>query len=118
MDYYSISFHYAGPKASGPLANDHGREASKHLWDLIDDLQGALKEAGIEHINEYAWPDGSLYQYVRVRAGTDIKKVIHEAIDGKVDVKPIAFRSYPSDSQKSVGSEQTLEEAIDDKYKQ
>jgi hypothetical protein len=61
--YYSLSFGYLGPKST---ILDHSKEASAALNEAITIVGTTLKKKGFDVRTEYAWPDGSLYFYLRV----------------------------------------------------
>lgn len=65
MNYFSIEFHYSGPKGMGADESFNDSPIHKALADAEIHVVTKLAEAGIDWRHEYSWPDGSLYKFVR-----------------------------------------------------
>jgi len=55
-----VQFNYLGPTGS---PEDH--EASELAWDLSFKIEKTLKNAKLEYRHAYAFPDGSMYKYIK-----------------------------------------------------
>lgn len=61
--YYIIEFHYEGPTSN----MNPTEEASAALSKAEEKAVKKAKAAGLDMRGAYAWPDGSLYFYIRMR---------------------------------------------------
>ena len=69
MRYFNMSFSYQGPKSNLGTAN-----SDRALDSAIKELKKLLKNANIDSIHEYAWPDGSLYRIIRFNDNIDFNE--------------------------------------------
>jgi hypothetical protein len=65
MFYYLLGFIYPGPAVNIPHDSDVSRAASAANFDADEKIAARAKAAGLEMRGAYAWPDGSLYNYIR-----------------------------------------------------
>lgn len=110
MNYYHISFNYKGPR--GGIAP--GPRSEEALTGACGEVGACLTRLGLEHEPSYAWPDGSLYEYVRsdkffleVMEMID-KDLLEHAAGVRVDVEGTGQMS-PDDNPWKVGYK-TVEE--------
>lgn len=81
--YYMLSFHYPGPRVFMPADNDElSSKASQANVDADEKIKKRAKAAGLEMRGAYAWPDGSLYNYIRTTKETSIED-FKKALDGE-----------------------------------
>jgi len=65
MNYFSAEFGYSGSVVNIVSENEATKRADADLTKAIQEVEGALDRAGVEHLHAYAWPDGSLYRFIR-----------------------------------------------------
>lgn len=74
--YYLIDFHYEGPTSNVIVTE----EASEALGKACKKVDEKAKAAKLEMRGAYAWPDGSLNNYIRLRKPADheeLKKIFN-----------------------------------------
>ncbi len=76
--YLSYSFDYTGPICNIPHENDDG--SSKALSDAIESIHATLKKNEIKFKHQYAWPDGSLYLWVKCDDKEKLRSIMPEGI--------------------------------------
>jgi len=73
MHYYQLSFYYPGPTVNIPSDSECSRDASQANFDADDAISLRVKTAKLEMRHAYAWPDGSLYKYIRTPQKTSLE---------------------------------------------
>ena len=74
---YSIQFYYPGPKGLFDIEGDASMACVQA--DIL--AEEALDASGLEFQHQYAFPDGSLYKYVRTtRTPEEVLEVVNEAL--------------------------------------
>jgi hypothetical protein len=103
MRYFNISFGYRGPKS-----NFGTPDSDRALDSAIKELKKLLKDANIDSIHEYAWPDGSLYRILRFDDNIDsdeANNLVAKALEGsnlyliysdnREELNPEVYNRYP-----------------------
>lgn len=66
MNYYLLDVGYRGVVANlSSIESECGKQADKDLQAAIERLEILLDNARVEWKHAYAWPDGSLYVYIK-----------------------------------------------------
>lgn len=107
MTYYNVGFKYVGPRVNilGDDDDPATLAADKALREAEKMLSDALAAADIDFRHAYAWPDGSLYKFVRTeRSQTDLISDIELALKphaARIGIGEVLAIDSAHDPQKS-----------------
>jgi hypothetical protein len=109
MNYFQLGFGYVGSIVTIVSENKATHKASVELEAAIQKVMEALDAIEVEHLHAYAWPDGSLYRFIRTEMGEqELCTKINEALGEGLCIEDVYVQSPEKDPYK--GNCNTLEE--------
>ena len=101
MNYFHFEFNYDGSIVNIVSDNDATHKASADLSAASNKAKEALNNLNIENLHAYAWPDGSLYRFVRTEMEeNELWKAVNQALPEGVRISRIYSASADDDPHK------------------